>query len=109
MKPHKMTIEIKDLTFKCIIGILPKERVKKQKVVVNLSFDYVYKKDNFIDYSKITKLIVTIMKKQKFFLIEEALLYIEKLLKKSHNIENLKIKITKPTILKNCQVSVSKK
>lgn len=32
-----MKIEIEQLTFKCIIGILDFERVKKQKVIINLS------------------------------------------------------------------------
>lgn len=47
-----MKIDIENLEFKCIIGILDFERVKKQKVIINLSFDYDFGKDNFIDYSK---------------------------------------------------------
>jgi dihydroneopterin aldolase len=104
-----MYIYINDLTFKCIIGILPKERIKKQKVIVNLSFKYIYTKDDFIDYSKITAFITKTMKKKKFLLIEDALIYIEKKLKKSYKIDKLKLKITKPDILNNCQVSVLKK
>ena len=51
-----MKIEIEQLTFKCIIGILDFERVKKQKVIINLSFDYDFGKDNFIQtYSKYYK------------------------------------------------------
>ena len=52
-----MKIEIEQLTFKCIIGILILKRVKnkKKKVIINLSFDYDFSKDNFIDYSEVTK------------------------------------------------------
>ncbi|WP_423243523.1 dihydroneopterin aldolase [Aliarcobacter butzleri] len=35
-----MKIDIENLEFKCIIGILDFERVKKQKVIINLSFEY---------------------------------------------------------------------
>ena len=52
-----MKIEIEQLTFKCIIGILDFERVKKQKVIINLSFDYDFSKDNFIDYSEVANLV----------------------------------------------------
>ena len=52
-----MKIEIEQLTFKCIIGILDFERVKKQKVIINLSFDYDFIKDNFIDYSEVANLV----------------------------------------------------
>ena len=60
-----MKIEIEQLTFKCIIGILDFERVKKQKVIINLSFDYDFSKDNFIDYSEVANLVKKSMKKKK--------------------------------------------
>lgn len=67
-----MKIEIEQLTFKCIIGILDFERVKKQKVIINLSFDYDFSKDNFIDYSEVANLVKKSMKKNKFKLLEDA-------------------------------------
>ena len=48
-----MKIEISDLTFKCIIGILDFERQEKQRVIVNLSFDYEFKNGSFIDYAEV--------------------------------------------------------
>ncbi len=54
-----MKIEISDLTFKCIIGILDFERTKKQKVIVNISFEYNFSKDMFINYAEISELIKT--------------------------------------------------
>ncbi|MGB5791422.1 dihydroneopterin aldolase [Poseidonibacter sp.] len=102
-----MKIEITDLTFKCIIGILDFERVKKQKVVINISFEYEYKKDYFIDYSEVSNLVKTIMKKKKFLLLEDALLIIQKKLNKTYKITKLKIKISNPDILKDCIVSLS--
>ncbi len=102
-----MKIEISDLTFNCIIGILDFERIKKQKVIINISFEYEYSKDLFIDYSEISTLVKKTMKEQKFLLLEDAILYIESLLQNSYKIHNLKIKISKPNILKNCIVSLS--
>ncbi len=102
-----MKIEISDLTFKCIIGILDFERIKKQKVIVDLSFEYNFSKDNFINYAEISTLIEKTMKKEKFLLLEDAILHIESLLNNNYKITNLNIKISKPTILKNCIVSLT--
>lgn len=102
-----MKIEISDLTFNCIIGILDFERIKKQKVIINISFEYDYSKDLFIDYSEISALVKKTMKEQKFLLLEDAILYIESLLQNSYKIYTLNIKISKPNILKNCIVSLS--
>ena len=102
-----MKIEISDLTFKCIIGILDFERIKKQKVIINISFEYDFSKDFFIDYSEISNLIKSVMKKEKFLLLEDAILHLENLLNNSYQISNLYIKISKPNILKNCIVSLS--
>lgn len=102
-----MKVEIKDLSFKCIIGILDFERVKKQKVLINISFEYKFKKDIFIDYSEVSSFIETQMKKKKFLLIEDAIIYFERKLQKMYKINKVSIKISKPDILKNCIVSVS--
>ncbi len=102
-----MKIEISDLTFKCIIGILDFERIRKQKIIVNISFEYSFSKDLFIDYSEISQLIKTTMKEKKFLLLEDAILHLENLLNNSYKISNLYIKISKPKILKNCIVSLS--
>lgn len=103
-----MKIQIKNLTFDCIIGILDFERVSPQKVVLNLSFKYDYKnKDSFIDYSKVSKNLENIMKEEKFELLEDAIIYIKKYLKKEYKIKKLKLRISKPDIMDNCIVSLS--
>lgn len=102
-----MRVYIEDLTFKCIIGILDFERVKKQKVIINLYFDYEFKDDKFINYAEVSSLIKKIMKKEKFELLEDAILTIESKLTSKYEIKNLNLKISKPTILKDCVVSLS--
>ena len=104
---QNLKINIKELTFKCIIGILPFERKEKQRVVINVSFNYIYKKDYFIDYSEVSDFIKKQMKKKKFELLEEAIAYMEGKLYKLYKINNLKIEISKPDILSDCIVSLS--
>jgi len=103
-----MKVSIHSLTFKTIIGILPFERVTKQKVILDIFFEYKFskKEKDFVDYSHVAKMVKQIMKEEKFELIEDALLYLEKALKAKFSISNLYITITKPNILKNCVVSV---
>ena len=102
-----MKIQITELTFKCIIGILDFERIKKQKVIINLSFEYEFSKDIFINYADVADLVKKTMKKEKFLLLEDAILHIENLLNTTYKIKNLKIQISKPNILKDCIVSLS--
>jgi dihydroneopterin aldolase len=104
-----MKVYIEELTFKTIIGILSFERVKKQKVILDISFNYTFseKSQEFIDYSEVSALIKKTMRKKKFELIENAILTLEKKIYKKFNLTNLQIKISKPDILKDCLVSVS--
>ena len=104
-----MKVSIDKLAFKTIIGILPFERVNKQKVILDISFKYDFTKGqkDFIDYSHVANMAKMIMKKEKFLLIEDAILYLHRALSSEFQISKLKIKITKPDILKNCTVSVS--
>lgn len=102
-----MNIEIENLTFRCIIGILDFEREKKQKVVVNLSFDYEFSGDDFINYADVVALVKKTMKKNRFKLLEDAVKTLKQLLEDSYSIKNLHLKISKPNILKNCVVSLS--
>jgi len=104
-----MKVSIEQLTFKTIIGILPFERVKKQTVIIDIFFEYKFsKKDkDFIDYSEVATLVKKTMNKEKFELIEDAILTLKQILTKQFKLLNLQIKITKPTILKNCIVGVS--
>ena len=104
-----MKIYVEDLRFSCIIGILDFERIQKQDVIINLTITYRYTQD-FIDYAEVVKLVKKTMKKKKFLLIEDALATLTKKLKKRFpQIKSLKLKITKPSILPDCKVSVEKK
>ena len=102
-----MKVKIENLTFNCIIGILPFEREKEQKVVINCTFTYKYKNSNFIDYSKVAQDIENVMVEKKFELLEDALLDLKKLLNSKYSMKKLKISIQKPDILPKCKVSIT--
>ena len=102
-----MKVYIEDFRFTCIIGILDFERVTPQDVIINLEFEYTYE-TKFINYAEVAELIKFTMQEQQFELLEEALLYLFSLLKEHYkNIITLFIKLTKPSILSDCVVSVS--
>ncbi len=102
-----MTIHIEDLKFQTIIGILDFERVTPQDVIVNLTLEYNYENE-FINYADVASLIKADFKKSRFLLLEDALTTISLNLKKEFSKMNtLNLKITKPSILPDCKVSVS--
>jgi dihydroneopterin aldolase len=101
-----MKISIEDLKFQCILGILDFERENPQDVIINADITYEYK-DTFINYAEVAELIKNSMKNKKYFLIEDALSDLSQLLKeKFSKINTLSLKITKPSILPDCMVSV---
>jgi dihydroneopterin aldolase len=101
-----MKISIEDLKFQTIIGILDFERITPQDIIINLFIEYEYI-DNFINYAEIVQLVKFTMKNKKYLLIEDALRDLSQLLKeKFPKINTLHLKITKPSILPDCKVSV---
>jgi len=101
-----MIITIEDLKFQAILGILDFERKEVQDIIVNVEIFYTYQ-ESFINYAEVAELIKTTMKNQKYFLIEDALSGLSQILKENFSmIQKLKLKITKPSILPDCKVSV---
>ena len=103
-----MTIHIKSLQFDAIIGLLDFEREHEQRIHIDLEAVYTYDQNLFIDYADLAEMIEKQIKKERYLLLEEALLGLkEKISKTYSSIETLKLKITKPDILKNCTVGLS--
>lgn len=104
-----MTIHIEALTFETIIGLLDFERTTLQRIEVNLELAYHYE-ERFINYADITALIKTDLQQQQYLLLEEALQGLKETLCSTYpQINTLWIKLTKPDILPDCQVSLSEK
>ena len=97
-------IIINNLKINAIIGILENERKSPQQIIVNSKILY---KGEFVDYAKVCEIIETEIKKNKFFLIEEALTYLINFLKERFpQIKEIYLEIKKPQILKNAEVGV---
>jgi dihydroneopterin aldolase len=102
-----MTIHIQELTFETIIGILDFERKTPQRVIIDIELEYAFD-DEFIDYALVVKSTKELMIKEQFLLIEDALLSIKEMIKKSYpQTKSLKIKVSKPDILSECRVALS--
>jgi dihydroneopterin aldolase len=101
-------IEIANLEFDTIIGILDYERTQRQKVVIDFECKYEII-DDYINYADIRDIIKDMMIKNSYFLIEDALNEIlDFLVAKYPQMGSIKLKISKPDILQDCVVSVSK-
>lgn len=103
-----MTIKIKNLSFYAIIGILPFERKNKQRVIIDCKLKYKYKNQKFIDYAQVAQEIEKIIKNKKFELLEDAIICLKNHIKANYNVKKVSISISKPDILDNCTVSLSK-
>ena len=102
-----MQIYIENLVFDTIIGILDFERETPQKVIITSIIEYTFEKDLFINYADVASHIENKMQKEQFLLIEDALLSLKKSLKEQFPlISTLTLKISKPNILNNCEVSL---
>lgn len=105
-----MQILIENLSFEAIIGILDFERTTPQKVVINCTIDYEFQKEHFINYAEVATHIESSIKKEKFLLLEDAILSLKSTLKEIFPlISTLSLKISKPDILQNCEVSLQEK
>ena len=103
-----MTIHIESLQIDAIIGLLDFEREREQRICIDLEAVYAYDQKLFINYADLVEVIEKQIKKAHYLLLEEALLDLkEQIIEAYPAIETLKLKITKPDILKNCTVSLS--
>lgn len=104
-----MTIHIEALSFDVIIGMLDFERDKPQRVIINLEASYEYTHDHFIDYADMVSTIQEELKTKRYTLLEDALLGLKVALYTRHpSLQTLWIKISKPDILPQCTVCLSK-
>jgi dihydroneopterin aldolase len=103
-----MTIHIEKLKIIGIIGILDFERINPQRIVVDATVDYNYTEDQFINYVELISIIETMIIDKKYKLLENALNDIQqKIIEKYSQITSLKLKISKPDIIKNTKVGLS--
>ncbi|HIQ47372.1 MAG TPA: dihydroneopterin aldolase [Sulfurovum sp.] len=103
-----MTIHIDALTLDVIIGLLDFERDRPQTVIVDLTVDYAYSEDAFIDYGDMVILLHNDLKSKRYILLEDALLGLKDILYAAYpHMQTLSIKISKPDIIAECSVALS--
>ncbi|MBN2817201.1 MAG: dihydroneopterin aldolase [Campylobacterales bacterium] len=104
-----MHISIEELRFHTIIGILDFERVTPQEVILNIEIEYHFE-TTFIDYAEVTQISKAYIIEKKFLLIEDLLSALSAKLKENFPlIQQLYIKVTKPSIMPDCRVSVAER
>ena len=103
-----MIVQIQELHFEAIIGILDHERTTPQRVVVDATFEYDYEDGRFLDYAEAATIIKEHIVKHRFKLLEEALLSTAGLLKERYPfITSITLSIQKPDILPDCTPRVT--
>ncbi len=107
----KQGVHIHNLVFETILGILEFERLKPQKISVNLDLFYTQLPNKaYLDYMEIQELIEEMMQEKQYLLIEDALKELSHALKTRYSeISELHLKISKLEISPNSQVGASVK
>ncbi|EQD90327.1 dihydroneopterin aldolase [Helicobacter pylori PZ5080] len=107
----KQGVHIHNLVFETILGILEFERLKPQKISVNLDLFYTQLPNkSYLDYMEIQELIQKMMREKQYLLIEDALKDLSHVLKTRYSeISELYLKISKLEISPNSQVGASVK
>lgn len=107
----KQAVHIHNLVFETILGILEFERLKPQKISVDLDLFYTQLPDKaYLDYMEIQELIQKMMQEKQYLLIEDALKDLSHALKTRYSaISELYLKISKLEISPNSQVGASVK
>lgn len=107
MQNSDFLLALRDFKINSIIGILPKERVESQDILLNLELVYA---GNLIDYAIIRDDILEIFKNNNFLYLEDALINLrDSILSKFSNIKSLKLELRKPSIFIDCIPSVAMK
>ncbi|EJB67520.1 FolB domain-containing protein [Helicobacter pylori] len=107
----KQGVHIHHLVFETILGILEFERLKPQKISVNVDLFYTELPNKaYLDYMEIQEIIQNTMREKQYLLIEDALKDLSQILKTRYKeISELFLKISKLEISPNSQVGASVK
>ncbi|MGL2426267.1 FolB domain-containing protein [Helicobacter pylori] len=107
----KQAVHIHNLVFETILGILEFERLKPQKISVNVDLFYTELPNKaYLDYMEIQEIIQNTMREKQYLLIEDALKDLSHVLKTRYKeISELFLKISKLEISPNSQVGASVK
>lgn len=100
-------IEIHDLLLRCIVGINPEERFKKQDVILNLTL-FVDMRDaghsddieDAINYKTLTKAVIDHVEESSYYLVEKLAHSIAEIVIQQFGIDRAIISVEKPGALR---------
>jgi FolB domain-containing protein len=103
-------IFIRELEITCIIGTLPRERKKKQPLVIDLEFHAPIKKAARLDdlrdalnYQKIATFATAFVSRSRFYLLETLAERLTKALLLEFKLRNIALRISKPNAIRNAK------
>ncbi len=103
-------IFIQGLSALCIIGTLPRERKRKQKIVIDLGFPVSVRKaaakdhlGDAVNYKRIAERASAFIASSRFFLIETLAERLAAVLLKEFPISKVSIRISKPEAIRNAE------
>lgn len=103
-------IFIQGLEVSCIIGTLPIERKKKQKIKIDLEFQVSVKKAarqddlrDALNYKKIAEQITEFVSNSRFYLIETLAELLARTLVREFKLKNIVLRISKPDAIRNAK------
>ncbi len=110
-----MTIKIKNLRLRTILGIFEWERKHKQDIIINTSIEFDGSQaaasdsiEDTLNYKSLTKKIITLVESSEYFLIEKLAQSILDLVMESPLASSAHVEIDKPQALRfSDSVSVS--
>ena len=100
-------IEIHDLLLRCIVGINPEERIKKQDVIVNLTLYGDLRQagrsdniDDALNYKTLTKRVIDHVEESSYFLVEKLADSIAEIALTEFSVERAIVSVEKPGALR---------
>lgn len=100
-------IHIRDLMIRCIVGIYPEERSKKQDVIINMTLyadlraacasDAI---EDTVDYKTIKKKVLVSVEESSFFLVERLAEHIAQMVLDSPPVKKVDVSVDKPGALR---------
>jgi D-erythro-7,8-dihydroneopterin triphosphate epimerase len=100
-------IEVHDLLVRCIVGINPEERVKKQDVIINLTLFGDLRQaglsddiEDAINYKTLTKRVLDHVEESEYFLVEKMAHKIAEIAIMEFGIQRAIVSVEKPGALR---------
>ncbi len=103
-------IFLQGLEIRCVIGTLPRERKKKQKVVIDLEFPAPVRKAarrddlrDALNYQAIARHATKFVSQSRFYLIETLAERLAKTLLKKFRLQEILLRVSKPKAIPNAK------